>query len=85
MTIREHPLCDCLSDRALPRSGQPVQPVDRRPAEIFRPQLDLIQDGSPGPLQATFTITVLIFGCLRTAEIIEGGRLSCSGFVSEPL
>ena len=73
----EHPLRDRLGDGALPRPSQPVQPVDGRLAKIPCPDFDLVQDGYAGSLQTTFTVAMPIFNLLRTAEIIEGGRLSC--------
>ena len=44
LSIYEHPLRNRLRDRALACPGQPVQPVDRRPVEVPRPELDLVQD-----------------------------------------
>ena len=77
MTICEHPLRDCLRDGALPRSGQPIQPVDRRPIEVPRPEFNLVQDSTAGALQTTFTVAMQVLGSLRTAESIENGRFSC--------
>ena len=33
----ENPLSDCLSDCRFPRPGEPIEPEDRRRAEIFGP------------------------------------------------
>jgi len=73
----EHPLRDRLRDGGLPRPSQPVQSVDGRLVEIHCPEFDFVQDGSSGSLQTTFTVAMSIFGRLRTAEIVEGGCLSC--------
>ena len=82
LSICKHPLCDRLRDRALPRPGKPVQPVDRRFVEIPCPVFDLIQDSSTGPFETTITATVSIFGCLRAAEIVEDDRFSCRQYIS---
>ena len=79
LSIREQALRDRLCNGALPRSRQPVQPEDRRPIEIPRPQFDLVQDGSASPLQTSFAVTIVmsIFGSFRAAKVIEDLRFSC--------
>jgi len=77
LTGCECPLRDRLGDGALPRSGQPVQPVDARFVKIPCPEFDFVQDGSTGSFQTTIVVAMSIFSRLRTAEIIEGGRFSC--------
>ena len=36
-SVNKHPLADCLGDRKLVSPGEPVQPEDRRPLEVFGP------------------------------------------------
>lgn len=50
--------------------------------EIPHPQLNLIQDGSAGPLQAVFTIAVSIFSPLCAVKTVEDGHFSCRRFMS---
>jgi hypothetical protein len=42
LSFRECPLRGCLRDGALPRSGQPVQPVDRAAAIKIYPEFDIV-------------------------------------------
>jgi len=81
-SICEYPLRDRLRDRGLPSPGQPVQPVDGRLVEIPCPQVDPVQDNSTGSLQATITVTMSVFGRLRTTETVEDDRFSCKRLVS---
>ena len=67
---------------ALPRSGQPIQPVDGGLVEVLCPVSNPVQKGSAGSLEAAFTTTVAMFGRLRATEIVEYGRFSCRMFVS---
>ena len=41
-SVGEDPLADCLGDRGLASSGEPVQPEDGGLVEVFGPQLDLV-------------------------------------------
>jgi len=82
-SVCEHPLRNRLRDGALPRSSQPVQPVDRRPIEVLCPEFDPIQDSTSGALQTAFTVAMQVLGSLRTAETIEKGRFSCLRLMSD--
>jgi hypothetical protein len=73
LSICKHPFCDRLRDGAFPCPSQPVQPEDGRLAEIPCPEFDIVQDSSADSLQTTFAVAMPIFGCLRTAEIVEDG------------
>ena len=53
LSVRECPLRDCLSDGALPRPCEPIQPVDRGLVKVACPEFDLVQNGSTGPLETT--------------------------------
>ena len=76
LSICEYPLRDRLRNGALPRPGQPVQPIDGGLIEIPRPELDLVQDSSASSLQTTLAVPMPILSCLRAAEIIEDGHFS---------
>ena len=76
LPIREHPLCDRLSDGALPRPSQPIQPVDGRLVEIPGPESDLVQDTPAGSPQTASAIPMPILSGLRTAETIEDSRFT---------
>ena len=73
----ECPLCDRLRDGTLPRPSQSVQPIDRWPIEIPRPELDRVQDMSADSLEAAFAAAVPIPGCPRAGEVVEDGYISC--------
>ena len=60
-------VCDC----ALPRSSQPAQPVDGGLVEVPCPELDPVQDGFAGSLQAAFSVDVLVFSRMSDGEIIN--------------
>ena len=77
LSFCENPLRDLLRDSALPRPGQPIQPIDRRLAEIPCPKLDPVQDGFASSPQTTFTAAMSIFSCLGAAETIEDARVGC--------
>jgi len=81
-SVCEHPLCDGLSDGALPRSSQSIQPIDGGPLEVLRPVSNLIQNSSAGSLEATFTATMAILGCLCATEIVEDSCISYWRFAS---
>ena len=82
MTVRECPFRNRLCDRGLPRSSQPVEPVDRGLVEVSRPVFDYVQNSATRPFEATVTVTMPIFGPPCTAEIVEDGRLGCRKFMS---
>ena len=76
-SVREHPLCDRLGDGCLSRSGEPVQPVDRRFVEVAGPKFNLVQDGASCSLETTAAIAMPILSPLCTAEPIEDSLFSC--------
>ena len=41
-SVRERPFCDCLRDRGLSCSGQPVQPVDSGFVGVTCPELNFV-------------------------------------------
>ena len=77
MTIRERPFCNRLCDCGLPRSGQPVQPVDKGLVEVPCPMLDCVQNSPARPFETPVTVAISILGPLCTAEIVEESRLGC--------
>ena len=80
-SLRKHPLCDRLGNGGLPRSSEPVQPVDRRFVAVVCPSFDLVQNGAAGSLETTVTVAMSIFGLLRIVDdIVEGSRFSCRGY-----
>lgn len=83
-SICGHPLRDRLRDRALPRPGQSVQPVDGRLVEILRPEFDFVQDGFARCFQTTFAAARMsIFGPFRNAYAVDGGKIGCWRLLSE--
>ena len=70
MPIREHPLRNCLSDGALPRPCEPIQPVDRGFMKVACPEFNLVQNGYMGPLETTGAVAMSVLGLLRKAEVI---------------
>ena len=76
-------LCDCLRDGALPRSGEPIQPVDGGSAEVLCPEFDTVQNGPACPLETSFTSTVSILGPTCATEIIEDQFFGCQSFMSD--
>ena len=83
MTVRKQPLRDRLRNGALPRSGQPVQPVDAGLAGVPCPEFDSIQDDFACSFETTFTLAVSKLGPVRTAEIIESELFGCQNFMSD--
>ena len=79
-SICECPLGDRLRDGALPCSGKPIQPVDWRLSEVRCPVLNLVQNDSPGSLEATPATTMAIFRLLCTVDIVKDSRISCRKF-----
>ena len=77
LSVREHPLGDCLSDGGFPRSGESIEPVDRRFVEVTCPTFDLVQDVSTSPLETTTTVAVSVLGLLSVAGIVEDTRFGC--------
>ena len=73
--VRKQPLRDRLRDGALPRSGQPIQPIDGGLAGVPCPEFDPVQNDSTCSFETTFSLAVSKLGPLCAAEIIEGGRL----------
>ena len=72
MTACEQPLRNGLRDGALPRSGQPIQPVDGGLAKVPCPEFDGVQNGSACSLETAFAFTMSILGPVCAAETIEG-------------
>ena len=83
MTVREQPLRDRLRNGALPRSGQPVQPVDGGLVEVPCPEFDTIQNGSPCSFEAAFALAMSKLGPVCIAEMIEDGLFGCQEFTSD--
>ena len=75
LSTRERPLRNCLCDGCLPRSGQPIQPVDGRFVEVPSPVFNGIQNSPARPLEAPVAVTMSILGPLCTAEVVEDSRL----------
>ena len=70
-TIGEDTFSDGLSDRRLPRPGEPVEPEDGGLAEVFGPQLDLVQDSLSRTPEAAPAVSVLISSSTSTAAAIQ--------------
>jgi hypothetical protein len=76
-SLCERPLRDCLSNGALPRSSETVQPVNRGFVKVACPELDLVQDGTAGPLETSVAVAMAVL-CLSSAtKIVEGSRFGC--------
>ena len=75
--ISEHPLRDCLRDRGLSCSGEPVQPVDRRSGEVSSPEIDFVQKSSAGPLKTAIAVVVLVLCPSCGSEIVEDCNFGC--------
>ena len=71
LTIRKQSLRDRLRDGALPRSGQPIQPVDRGPVEVVCPKFNTIQNGFACASETPFAPAVSVLGPMCATEIIE--------------
>ena len=82
LSVRERPFRDCLGDGGFPRSGKPVQPVNRGLSEVPGPEFDLVQNSYPGSLQTTSAFAMQEFGPLCTAEAIEDRCFVCYRFLS---
>ena len=83
MTVRKQPLRDRLRDGALPRSSEPIQPVDGAPIEVSCPKFDPIQNGSACPFETTFALAMSILGPTCTAEVIEDRLFGYKSFISD--
>ena len=79
---QKRPLGDCLEDRGLPRSGQPVQPVDRGLVEISGPESDLIQNNTTCSLETASAVAMSIFEPLCAEEAVESSHIGCWRFMS---
>ena len=76
MSVCEQSLCNGLSDGALARSGQPVQPVNGGFVKIPRPEFNIVQDGPAGSLEATFAATMAILRLLCATEVVKDSCIS---------
>ena len=76
-SICKHPLRDRLSDGALPRACESIQPVYRGPVGVACPEFHLVQDSPAGPLETMITIAMSVLGLLSTAEIVDDSRFGC--------
>ena len=85
LSVREHPLGDCLSDGGLPCSSESIEPVDRRFVEVACPKFDLVQDGPASPLEATITVAVSVLGLFGVAGVVEDTRFGCRKNLVRPL
>jgi hypothetical protein len=63
-SVCERPLRDGLRDGGLPRSSEPIQPVDRGLVKVARPEFDLVQNGPASSLETTITVAMSILGLL---------------------
>lgn len=82
MSIRERPFCDCLCNCGLPRSGQPVKPVDGSLVEVPGPVFDRVKNSDTRALETAVTVTMSILCSLGAAEIVEDSRLGCRRLMS---
>ena len=76
-SISEHPLCNCLRDRGLSCSGEPVQPVDRLSVGVSSPEIDFVQKCSAGPLKTAIAVVVSVLCLPCGSEIIEDCNFGC--------
>ena len=82
--VRERPLRDRLCDCALARSGEPVQPIDRRLVEVTGPEFDLVQNFCPCSSETTIPIAMSILGLLRISDVIKNSGFDCKRvFISD--
>ena len=81
LIVRKQPLRDRFRNGALPRSGQPVQPVDAGLAGFPRPQFDSVQNDPACSFEATFALPMSKLGSLRTAEIVEDRLFDYQSFM----
>ena len=70
-TIGEDMFSDGLSDRRLPRSGEPVQPEDGGLVEVLSPRLYLAQDSLARAPEAASAISMLISSPTSTAAAVQ--------------
>ena len=70
--IGRQPLCDRLRDSGLSRSGQSVQPVDRRLVEVTRPEFNLVENCGTGILKTSISVTMAMLSLMRIADTVEG-------------
>ena len=82
LSVRERSLRSRLGDGGFPRSGKPVQPVNRGFSEVPGPESNLVQNSYPGSLQTASAFAMQKFCPLRTTEIVDDRRFVCWGFVS---
>ena len=75
--VPEYPLSDRLSDGALPRSGESIEPVDRGFVRVACTEFALIHGGPAGPLKATITVAMSVPGLFDMEEIIGYSRYCC--------
>ena len=76
-SISKHTFGDCLSDRRLPRPGEPIEPEDRGLVEIFSPRLDLVQDSLPCAPETASATSMLICSTTGTATTIQHREVHC--------
>ena len=70
-SIRSRPLRDRLCNGALPRPGEPVQPIDGGFVEVTGPKLDLVQNCCTCSAETTIPIAMSILGLFCAPYIIE--------------
>ena len=75
--VCERPLRDRLRDGAFSRPCESIQPVDWGLVKVACPKLDLVQNCSASPLEATVTIAVPILGLLCASETVDDSCFSC--------
>ena len=71
MAVCEQPFGDRFRDGALPRSGEPVQPVDGGSVKVPCPMFDTAKNGLTGSFETAFALAVSVPSPTRTAEVIE--------------
>ena len=76
-SVGKHPLRDRLLDGALPRSSQPIQPVDGGTISVTRPKFDFVQNSAAGSFETTSSVTMSILGLSSVVEIVEDGCIGC--------
>ena len=71
LPVGKDSLAGYLGNCGLSGASEPVQPEDRRLAEVPGPRLDIVQDGLPRALEAPFAISVSIFGSAGTVTAVQ--------------
>ena len=71
------PFRDRLCDGALPRPGEPVQPVDGRFVEVTSPEFDFVQNGRARTSETTISFAVLVPGLSRGPYAVEDSGFGC--------